>query len=81
MGVLPAQIALEIILGFDDAVINDELVARCRTAFRAWTNGLFSMPINLPGFSEAPSAEMCLMITMALMITTYLNDKNGKIVD
>lgn len=56
MGVLPAQVALEIILGFDDAAIDDELVTRCRSAFRAWVNGLFSLPINLPGFGKPPSA-------------------------
>ncbi|KAK9843391.1 hypothetical protein WJX81_000043 [Elliptochloris bilobata] len=44
-------VALKIILGFKDADISASMLARCRSLFWVWLNGLFSFPIDLPGFT------------------------------
>jgi len=49
------QVALEVILGFKKDAIDDALLTRCREAFRVWLLGLFSVPLDLPGFC-APCA-------------------------
>jgi len=49
------QVALEVILGFKKDAIDDALLTRCREAFRVWLQGLFSVPLDLPGFC-APCA-------------------------
>ncbi len=44
------QVALEVILGFKKDAVDDALLTRCREAFRVWLQGLFSVPVDLPGF-------------------------------
>ncbi len=46
---LPTQVALELILGFDASLLTDATVSRCTDTFVTWINGLFSLPIDLPG--------------------------------
>lgn len=43
------QIALELILGFDETLLTDATIERCTEAFGDWNEGLFSFPVNIPG--------------------------------
>ena len=43
------QIALELILGFDQSLLTEATVDRCTAAFVDWNDGLFSFPVDLPG--------------------------------
>lgn len=43
------QIALELILGFDESLLTEETINRCTAAFIDWNDGLFSFPLDLPG--------------------------------
>ena len=52
-GVWVGQIALDIILGFDESLLNDATIESCTEAFSVWNDGLFSFPINLPGTGAA----------------------------
>ena len=43
----------ELVLGFDPSHLTDEHVVRQQKLWDVWTQGLFSLPINLPGFGKA----------------------------
>lgn len=59
------QIALDIILGFDESLLTNATIESCTEAFSVWNDGLFSFPINMPG-TGAPSLSFlgCLQLSV-----------------
>lgn len=43
----------ELILGFDPSHLTDDHINRQQELWEEWIKGLFSLPINLPGFGKA----------------------------
>ena len=54
MPVTGLQVNTELIVGFEQSAMTDELVARQQSQWNAWVNAFVSLPINLPGFGKAP---------------------------
>jgi hypothetical protein len=50
------QVALELILGFDETLLTEATIRNCTVAFQDWNEGLFSFPINLP-WTGAPAGS------------------------
>ena len=66
------QANTELILGFESSAVTDELVARQQHLWQDWLDGLVSIPINLPGFSNAHPLTSQTAYSVLLIMATFL---------
>ena len=66
------QANTELILGFELSAVTDELVARQQHLWQVWLDGLVSVPINLPGFSNARPLTSQTAYSVLLTMATFL---------
>ena len=66
------QANTELILGFELSAVTDELVARQQHLWQDWLDGLVSVPINLPGFSNARPLTSPTAYSALLIMATFL---------